>query len=156
MTSRLRINSKQSLSDAIGKLSKAFNEHKYLVVSYRIGRDRTIDQNALWFAMYERIAQMTNMGDVDDARRYCKLHIGVSIMRRDDAVFRDGWDLILKPLTYEQQIELMGACALFGPDGFPVTRLFNRKQGIEYTNSIACEFAKNGVYFDDLLDESSK
>ena len=153
MTARLRINSKQSLSAAIGELSKAFSEHKYLVVSYRIGRDRTLDQNALWWSMYERIAQMTNMGDVEDARKYCKLHIGVGIMRRDDAVFRDGWDMMIKPLPYEQQMELMGSCALMGADGFPVTRLFNRKQGIEYTSSIVAEFTKNNVYFDDLLDE---
>jgi hypothetical protein len=151
MADRITVNSQKSLSEAIASLSRAYTENKYIVISYRAGRDRTIDQNALWFAMYQRIAQMTQIGDVEDARRYCKLHFGVPIMRRDDAAFRDGWNAILLHLQYEQKLELMGPCALFGPDGFPVTRLFNRKQGAEYTDRIAVVFGEKGVFFDDLL-----
>ena len=119
------------------------------------GKDRTLDQNALWFAMYQRIAQMTEIGDVEDARRYCKLHFGVPIMRRDCPEFRDGWNRMFLHLTYEQKLELMGPCALFGPDGFPVTRLFDRAQGIAYTDQIVAEFSARGVVFSDLLGEDA-
>ncbi|MNP52197.1 hypothetical protein D3C76_1465730 [compost metagenome] len=49
----------------------------------------------------------------------------------------------------------MGPCAMFGPDGFPVTRLFNRAQGCQYTDRIVEEFAPQGVHFADLLGEAA-
>jgi len=49
----------------------------------------------------------------------------------------------------------MGNCNLYGPDGFPVTRLFNRQQGIMYTDRIVSEFGPQGVVFDDILSEAS-
>lgn len=155
MANRMIINSASSLSEAMAMLSARFRDQKYLVISVREGRDRTADQNALWFALYERIAQMTSIGDVDDARRYCKLHLGVPIMRRDCAEFRDGWNRLFLSLRYEDKLALMAGCPLFGPDGFPVTRLFNRKQGIEYTDRIVAEFAGRGVFFADILGESA-
>lgn len=150
---RLKVNSKESLSKAIAKIGALFGDHKYLVVTVRVGRDRTLDQNALWFSFYKRISEMAGIGDSEDARMYCKLHFGVPIMRRDDEAFRDGWNQVLLNLEYEQKLKLMGPCALFGPEGFPVTRLFNRKQGIEYTEKIVYTFSEKGVYFDDLLSE---
>lgn len=150
---RLKINSKESLSSAITKIGAMFGEHKYLVVSVRVGRDRTLDQNALWFAIYQRIAEVTGMGDAEYCRKYCKLHFGVPIMLRDDEWFRVGWDKVIRNLPYEDKIELMGPCALLGEEGFPVTRLFNRKQGVEYAEKIVHIFTGKGVYFDDLLGE---
>lgn len=155
MAERISVNSAARLSDAIHKLSALYREKKYVVVSLRPGRDRTLDQNALWFALYQRIAQMTQIGDVEDARRYCKLHFGVPIMRTGDADFRDGWNRMFLHLEYEQKLELMGPCAVFGPDGFPVTRLFDRAQGIEYTERIVSEFSGRGVVFSDLLSEAA-
>lgn len=153
MTERVSVNSASKLSEAIAKLTAMYRERKYVVVSLRPGKDRTLDQNALWFAMYQRIAQMTQIGDVEDARRYCKLHLGVPIMRKASEDFRHAWNVSFLLLTYETKLELMGPCALFGPDGFPVTRLFDRAQGIAYTEKIAEEFTARGVVFDDLLSE---
>ncbi|MOA14462.1 hypothetical protein D3C78_1345650 [compost metagenome] len=153
MTDRIAVNSPARLSEAITRLTAMYRDKKYVVASLRPGKDRTLDQNALWFALYQRIAEMTEIGDVEDARRYCKLHFGVPIMRADDADFRDGWNRLFLHLPYEVKLRLMGACAMFGPDGFPVTRLFNRQQGIAYTNRIVDEFRAKGVVFDDLLSE---
>ena len=155
MTGKISVNSATRLSEAIHKLTQLYRDKKYVVVSMRPGKDRTLDQNALWFAMYQRIAQMTEIGDVEDARRYCKLHFGVPIMRRDCPEFRDGWNRMFLHLTYEQKLELMGSCSLFGPDGFPVTRLLNRAQGIAYTDQIVAEFSARGVVFSDLLSEAA-
>lgn len=152
---KISVNSAARLSEAITKLTTAFREHKFVVVSFRPGKDRTLDQNALWFALYQRIAQMTEIGDVEDARRYCKLHFGVPIMRKASEDFRHAWNVSFLLLTYETKLELMGECALFGPDGFPVTRLFDRAQGIAYTDKIVAEFSAKGVVFDDLLSQEA-
>lgn len=151
MSERVSVNSAARLSEAITKLTAMYREKKYVVVSLRPGKDRTLDQNALWFALYQRIAQMTEIGDVEEARKYCKLHFGVPVMRAADADFREGWNRLFLHLEYEKKLELMGSCALFGPDGFPVTRLFNRAQGIAYTDQIVAEFSDKGVFFEDLL-----
>lgn len=148
---KISVNSAARLSEAITRLTAMYREKKYVVVSFRPGKDRTLDQNALWFAMYQRIAQMTEIGDVEDARRYCKLHYGVPIMRKANELFRNAWNTSFLMLTYETKLEYMGDCALFGPDGFPVTRLFDRAQGIAYTDKIVAEWSERGVVFDDLL-----
>jgi hypothetical protein len=148
---KLSVNGVAKLSEAIAKITAMFREHKFLVISIRPGKDRTLDQNGLWFAMYKRIAEMTEIGDEEDARKYCKLHFGVPIMRKASDDFRHAWAVSFLMLTYETKLELMGPCALFGPDGFPVTRLFDRAQGIAYTDKIAQEFGAKGVVFDDLL-----
>jgi hypothetical protein len=153
MSDKISVNSATKLSEAITKLTSMYRDKKFVVVSLRPGKDRTLDQNALWFKFYERISQMTQIGDVEDARRYCKLHIGVPIMRADDEEFRAAWNQVLLDQPYERKLELMGPCPLFGPDGFPVTRLFNRAQGIAYTDRIVAEFSAKGVVFDDLLGE---
>jgi len=155
MTEKISVNSQAKLSEAITMLTRLFRDKKFVVVSMRPGKDRTLDQNALWFAMYERIAKSTEMGDIEDVRRYCKLHLGVSIMRAGCAEFRTGWAESFIHLDYNVKLRLMGPCAMFGPDGFPVTRLFDRAQGCQYTDRIVEEFSRKGVFFGDLLREEA-
>ncbi|MNW18171.1 hypothetical protein D3C71_2176210 [compost metagenome] len=59
----------------------------------------------------------------------------------------------MRHLTYAEKLDLMGENPLFGPDGFPVTRLFSRAQGIAYTDRIVSDFTERGVVFADLLGE---
>lgn len=153
MTEKISVNCQAKLSEAVTMLTRLYRDKKFVVVSMRPGKDRTLDQNALWFAMYDRIAKSTEMGDIEDVRRYCKLHFGVPIMRAGCDEFRDGWAESFIHLQYEVKLRLMGPCAMFGPDGFPVTRLFDRAQGCQYTDRIAEEFGQKGVFFGDLLGE---
>lgn len=155
MAERIAINSASKLSEAISLITRMYREKKYLVLSLREGKDRTAIQNNLWFALYERIAQMTNIGDVEDARSYCKLHVGVRILLRDCADYRETWDRLFLHWSYEDKLALMGAHPVAGPEGLAVTRLFNRKQGIEYTDRIVSEFTGRGVFFGDLLGEAA-
>ncbi|MHA6476171.1 hypothetical protein ACX1DW_01570 [Stutzerimonas sp. KH-1] len=155
MAERIAINSASKLSEAINLITRMYREKKYLVLSLREGKDRTAIQNNLWFALYERIAQMTNIGDVEDARSYCKLHVGVRILLRDCADYRETWDRLFLHWSYEDKLALMGAHPVAGPEGLAVTRLFNRKQGIEYTDRIVSEFTGRGVFFGDLLGEAA-
>lgn len=153
MTDKISVNSASKLSEAITKLSAMYRDKKFVVVSLRPGKDRTLDQNALWFAFYKRIAEMTQIGEAADARRYCKLHIGVQILLNEDAEFQQAWYRVMRHLPYEEKLAMMGDCKLFGPDGFPVTSLFNRAQGVAYTDRIVVEFSGKGVFFGDLLGE---
>ncbi|MFG0844295.1 hypothetical protein [Pseudomonas sp. FYR_5] len=155
MTEKISVNSQAKLSEAITTITRMFRDKKFVVVSMRPGKDRPLDQNALWFAMYERIAKSTEMGDIEDVRRYCKLHLGVRIMRAGCAEFRTGWAESFIHLDYDVKLRLMGPCAMFGPDGFPVTRLFDRAQGCQYTDRIVEEFSARGVHFADLLGEAA-
>jgi hypothetical protein len=153
MTGKISVNSQARLAEAITRLNTMFRDKQCAVVSLRPGKDRTLDQNALWLALYQRVAEMTQIGDTEDARRYCKLHFGVQILLNEDADFREGWCHTLRHLSYGQKLDLMGGCALFSPDGFPVTRLFNRARGSQYTDRIAVDFTARGVVFTDLLGE---
>ncbi len=58
MAEKISINSAAKLSEAITQLTAMYRESKYVVVSMRPGKDRTLDQNALWWALYQRIAEM--------------------------------------------------------------------------------------------------
>lgn len=155
MTDKISVNSSTKLTEAITRMTAMFRDKKYVVVSLRPGKDRTLDQNALWFALYQRISEMTSIGVVEDARRYCKLHYGVAILNEDDEHFRNSWFRTMKHLSYGEKLDLMGDCKLFGTDGFPVTRLFNRAQGIAYTDRIVAYFTGQGVFFGDLLGEKA-
>lgn len=154
-TEKISVNSSDKLSRAISALTAMYKQNRFVVVSMRPGKDRTLDQNALWFAMYQRISDQMGMDDVEDARRYCKLHHGVAILLKQDEAFREQWYATMRDLPYELKLSLMGECSLFGPDGFPVTRLFNRAQGVAYTNRIIDDFSAKGVVFSDLLSEEA-
>jgi hypothetical protein len=155
MTDKISVNCRSMLTEAITRMSKMFEDKHFVVVSLRPGKDRTLDQNRLWFGMYKRIAEMTQIGDAADARRYCKLHFGVQILLNEDAGFQAEWYRVMRHLPYETKLAMMGECHLFGPDGFPVTSLFNRAQGVQYTDRIANYFTGQGVVFTDLLSQEA-
>ena len=155
MTEKISVNSQAKLSEAVTMLTRMFRDKKFVVVSMRPGKDRTLDQNALWFAFYKRIAEMTQIGDASEARKYCKLHHGVQILINEDEDYRAAWHRTTKHLNYEEKLDLMGDCKLLGPDGFPVTSLFNRAQGIAYTERVVADFTARGVVFSDLLGEEA-
>lgn len=155
MSERISVNSQAKLSEAVTMLTGMFREKKFVVVSLRPGKDRTLDQNALWFAFYKRIAEMTQIGDASDARKYCKLHHGVQILLNENQGFQAAWYRVMRHLSYEEKLDMMGDCRLFGPDGMPVTSLFNRAQGIAYTERVVADFSARGVVFSDLLGEAA-
>lgn len=153
MTDKISVNCQSKLTEAVTRMTTMFRDKKFVVVTMRAGKSRTLDQNALWFAMYKRISEMTQVGDPGEARKYCKLHIGVQILLNEDSGFQAEWYRVMRHLPYEAKLDMMGGCHLFGPDGFPVTSLFNRAQGIQYTDRIVAHFSRHGVVFSDLLGE---
>lgn len=156
---KLLANSDRSLEEAIAELRAAYADKHYLRITATTCRERTIEANALWAAQYQRVSETLSDGsaeDIADVKAYCKLMLGVPILRRDSEQFEKGWRRYFAGRSYEEQIFLMGNNPLFGIDGFPVTRLFDTRQGAEYTESITRHYAPQNVFFGDLLDGSKK
>lgn len=110
-------------------------------VDIRKGKHRSVEQNKLqrkW--LVEIHAQLDGAFDTpEDVRGYCKLHFGVPIMRENSA-FRDGYDRIIKPLSYESKIEIMKE-----PLDFSVTRLMTTEQTTRYLDAIYRHFSDKGL-----------
>lgn len=99
---------------------------------------RSLDQNALSFALYKQIAGQVEDQSITDIRRECKLIHGIPILRRDDEEFRGMYNkTILHNLNYEEKLRAM--------EWFPVTRLFSKKQFSEYLDIVIQEYSKQGV-----------
>ncbi len=108
-----------------------------ITVEWVQGRDRTKDQNALQFLWAKEAAEQ--LGDVttEEKRSEWKLRFGVPIMREDSPEFRDTYDRLIKPLSYEAKAKLM--------ELIPVTSLMKVRQMVRYLDAVERECAEQGI-----------
>ncbi len=100
--------------------------------------ERSLDQNSLSHVWYGEIAKRDKQYNTITARRMCKLHFGVPIMRAGSDEFRQAWDGMVKArFTYEEKLALM--------DWWPVTSLMDRAQMTEYLTAMQAHFAEKGI-----------
>jgi hypothetical protein len=114
------------------------------------GAPRSKAQNRLLHKWMGEIANQKGDLSADEARAYCKLTIGVPILRQQNAAFKERYDEILKPLSYEQKLAIMSE-----PLNLPVTSLMSTKQLTEYLEAIIRHFGEQGILLtmpDDLKD----
>jgi len=135
--SRFYIDSARTLSTFIGELREAFREHKYVRGSWRIGKDRSLDQNAVSHCWYEQVADELREDEAQDVKRFCKLHFGVPILRADEATFREMYDATFKKLTYPQKLKAM--------DFLDVTSIMSTKQMARYMGELQEHYRTRGV-----------
>lgn len=135
--SAMVINSDSSLQSAIGLLREQYQRYKFLRVSTKTGKDRSLPQNALTHAWYSQIARELREDDELGWKCYCKLHHGVPILRTEDAEFRETYDSAIKGLGYEQKLKIMRI--------LPVTSLMTKEQLSKYAESVQADFAQRGV-----------
>jgi hypothetical protein len=116
--------------------------------------DRSLAQNRLAFRWYNDAADQLKDGTASDKRAYCKLHFGVAILKdgtgKATDKFRDVYDRIIRPLTYEQKLELMTE-----PINLPITSLMTVKQFTQYLDAVQQFFSSIGVVLvtdDDLFN----
>lgn len=109
-------------------------------VSLMDGKHRTNDQNRLQRLWMTEISAQLGDRTPEEARGYCKLTIGVPILREENDVFRAKYDTVVKPLTYEQKLAIM-----MEPLDLPVTRLFTTRQHHAYLEGIVRHFSAHGV-----------
>lgn len=127
--------------EANRKLLIKFLEQQELpfVVAISKGRKRSVEQNKLQRLWINEIAPQWGMA-AEEVRGYCKLTIGVPILRAANETFREQYDRILKPLGYEAKIALM-----MEPLDLPVTRIMTSKQKAEYLDQIYKHFTNKGL-----------
>lgn len=115
------------------------------------GSTRTLRQNKLQRLWLKEIAQQLGDQTPEEVRGYCKLTIGVPILRNENEAFRERYDEIVKPLPYEQKLALM-----MEPLDFPVTRLMNTKQATAYLDGIHRHFSEKGIVLTDPGDLTAR
>lgn len=124
-----------------------------VVVSVSKGGKRTVKQNRLQRQWVNEIAEQLGDQTPEEVRGYCKLTIGVPILREENEAFRERYDAIVKPLPYEQKLQLM-----MEPLDFPVTRLLTTSQHTRYLDGVHRHFSEKGIVLTDpgdLLAERS-
>lgn len=115
------------------------------------GKHRSTAQNRLQHMWMKEIAEQRGDITPEEARAYCKLTIGIPILRAQNEAFRLRYDEILKPLSYEQKLAIMSE-----PLNLPVTSLMSTKQLTEYLDTIIRHFGEQGIILtmpDDIRDQ---
>lgn len=132
------VNSDESLQRVMGDLRSQYQAHRYLRISVKTGKARTLPQNDITHVWYGQIARELPDDDALGWRCYCKLHHGVPILRAEDAEFRDMYDSIIKGRSYEEKLLMMKY--------LPVTSLMSRKQLSAYAEAVQADFRERGVF----------
>lgn len=132
------INSESALQSFIGDIRESFSKHKFLKVTVKTGKARSLDQNAISHAWYEQLGRELKEDDALGWKNYCKLHHGVPILRAEDDEFRSIYDNSLKHLSYEQKLKAMNY--------LPVTSLMTKPQLSKYLEAMQNQFLPLGVF----------
>lgn len=103
------------------------------------GSKRSLAQNRLQRLLCNEIASQWEGHNAEYVRAYCKLTIGVPILRAASEAFREKYDRLLKPMTFEQKIEIMSE-----PMDLPVTRIMTVAQKSEFLTGIYDHFTNKG------------
>lgn len=115
------------------------------------GKHRSTAQNRLQHMWMNEIAQQKGDMTPAEVRAYCKLTIGVPILRNQNEAFRAKYDEVVKPLPYQHKLAVMTE-----PLDLPVTRIMTTKQTAEYLDGIIRHFGEQGIVLtipEDLRDQ---
>lgn len=127
------INSVASLQSCIGDVRELFDHHKFLKMTIRTGKDRSLDQNSISHCFYEQLARELKEDDALGWKCFSKLHFGVPILRTEDAEFREFYDASIKGMSYEKKLVAMKY--------LPVTSLMTKPQLSKYLEAMQAHFA---------------
>ena len=129
------INSADALSKAKALLQSTFDEHKYVRMTLRLGKDRSLDINALSHVWYEQVSRELNEDLPIQVKAFCKLTYGVPILLAQDRQFQAFYAHTIEPLTYEQQLWIMEK------DFCPVTSRMTTTQMKQYMDDVQAAYA---------------
>jgi hypothetical protein len=102
-----------------------------------VPQKRSLDQNSMFYALYQQVAEQKQDESIEDIRKHCKLHHGVPILRGEDYKFREFYDKSLKHMDYEFKLDSMKFV--------PVTSRFSKDQGSRYIDEIIREYSQQGL-----------
>lgn len=104
------------------------------------GKNRSLEQNRLGRLWLNEIAAQLGDRSAEEVRGFCKLTIGVPLLRAENEAFCERYDRILKPLGYEDKLALM-----MEPLDLPVTRIMTTKQKAKYLDEVFRTFSEQGI-----------
>jgi hypothetical protein len=104
------------------------------------GANRSVDQNRLQRLWMSEIAEQLGDQSAEEVRGFCKLHIGVPILRAENETFRERYDAVVKPLSYQHKLAVM-----MEPLDLPVTRIMTSEQKHRYLDEVFRQFSEQGM-----------
>lgn len=136
-------------------LIRFLDGHKLpMTVNISSGGMRSAKQNRLNRQWMQEIAEQKGDVTPEEVRGYCKLTIGVPILRQENDEFRDRYDQVVRPLPYPVKLAMMQE-----PLDFPITRLMTVRQQTRYLDGVHRHFSEEGVELTDpgdLLHQARK
>ncbi|WP_373031656.1 hypothetical protein [Sulfurovum sp.] len=87
-------------------------------------KDRTLSQNAISHVWYTEVSKKEGEYTPGEVKNLCKYHIGLPILRGEDAKFNAICEQWIDPLPYEEKIAAM--------EFLPVTSRMSKKQKSVY------------------------
>jgi len=111
-----------------------------LTVNIVEGKKRSTGQNHLQRKWCSEVSEQLGDQTPEEVRGYCKLTIGVPILRSENEIFCEKYDRIIKPHPYETKLEMM-----MEPLDFPVTRLMTTKQKTKYLDGVLRHWSERGL-----------
>ena len=140
MKTVLTLDSLDSLDIILARCRALFQSNGIQEVTIQdFENSRSVQQNRLAFLWYKHIASEIGDGTPEDKRAFCKAFVGVPIRCEKDE-FREVYDRVIRPLSYEQKIEIMKK-----PIDFPITRDMGVKEMARYLDGIDKLFAEQGI-----------
>ena len=124
------------------------NSDKPLTVTIEQGihGKRSLEQNKLQRLWINELAEQGDM-TAEEYRAFCKLHIGVPILRNENEKFRQSYDEHMKWRDYQEKLRFMAE-----PFDFPVTRLMTVKQHKKFLDELYICFTSQGFILTDPED----
>ena len=117
-------------------------------VTITAGKHRSTEQNRLQRMWMNEIAEQLGDTTAEEIRGYCKLTIGVPILRAENEAFRLRYDEVVRPLPYERKLAIM-----MEPLDMPITRLMTTAQKKAYLDAVQRHFAEKGIVLTDPEDK---
>ena len=108
------------------------------------GKRRSVEQNKLNRLWIAEIAEQLGDQTPEHVRGFCKLTMGVPILRAENTLFRERYDAVVRPLPYETKLALMQE-----PIDLPVTRLMTTDQEHRYLEAVCQFFVERGIVLTD-------
>ncbi len=129
---KIVINSDSSYTRAINDLYDLYQEQKYLKVSVTVGKDRSLEQNAISHTWYSEVSDKLKEHTPGEVKSLCKLHRGLPILRGEDEHFNEVCCKVIDPLPYEDKLKAM--------EILPVTSLMTIKQMSKYLEAVQANY----------------
>lgn len=111
-----------------------------MTVSVTKGKKRSVEQNRLQRLWMNEVSEQLGDQTPEEVRGYCKLTIGVPLLRAENEAFAEAYDKHVKPLPYETKL----AC-MMEPLDFPVTRLMTTDQHSRYLDAVLMHWLGQGM-----------